>query len=279
MKIDAHQHFWHYVPEDFGWIDDQMRALQRDFLPGDLKGEIQAAGVDGVVTVQARQCVEETDWLLDLAQDNDFIRGVVGWVPLVSSEVEAVLERVAGAPQLVGARHVLHDEPDEDYMLRADFNDGVGLLQEYGLAYDVLIFERHLPQAVAFVDRHPEQVFVLDHIAKPRIAEGALEPWKTRVEELAEREHCYCKLSGLVTEADWNAWTPADLRPYWDTVLEAFGPERLMFGSDWPVCRLACDYSRWLRTIERLIAPLSDAERNRLLGGTAEEAYQLTARA
>jgi len=275
MKIDAHQHFWHYTPEAFGWIDDRMQAIGRDFLPEDLLPQIRAAGLDGVVSVQARQTVEETRWLLELAHTHAFIKGVVGWVPLVSPDVGGVLERFAGDDLLAGVRHVLQDEPDDDYMLRADFNQGIDLLQRYDLAYDVLIFERHLPQTIAFVDRHPDQRFVIDHVAKPRIQDGVMAPWNSHLKRLAERPNCYCKVSGMVTEADWCTWTEADLRPYWETVLEAFGPSRLLFGSDWPVCRLACDYARWYQTVAQFIAPLSDAEQARILGGTAADIYRL----
>jgi L-fuconolactonase len=278
MKIDAHQHFWHYAPDDYDWISDQMQILHRDFLPNDLLPTIRAADIGGVVTVQARQTVEETKWLLELASAHDFIQGVVGWVPLASQGTESVLDRFSSDDHLTGVRHVLHDESENDYMLRADFNRGIDLLQKYDLAYDILIFARHLPQTITFVDRHPNQVFVLNHIAKPRIAAKKVETWKTHLTQLAKREHCYCKISGMVTEADWDTWTLADLRPYWRVVLDAFGPERLMFGSDWPVCRLACDYSRWRRVVERFIAPLSGAEKDRILGGTATEVYQLETR-
>lgn len=275
MRIDAHHHLWRYVPEEFEWIGDREGAIRRDFLLDDLRPALRAAGVDGTVAVQARQRVEETDWLLGLAHEHDVIRGVVGWVPLASPSVGEVLERVADDPALVGVRHVLHDEVDDRYMLRPDFDAGVARLRDYGLVYDLLVFERHLPQTIEFVDRHPDQPFVLDHAAKPRIAAGELEPWRTHLAALAEREHCVCKVSGLVTEADRERWTPDDLRPYWDTVLDAFGAERLLFGSDWPVCRLASSYARWVQTVEGLAASLSDAENARLFGGTAAEVYGL----
>ncbi len=274
-KIDAHHHFWRYNEREYGWMADGMERIQRDFLPPDLEREMAAAGVDGCVTVQARQKLEETEWLLGLAEANDFIRGVVGWVPLVSTSVQADLERLANNCYLKAVRHVLHDEPDDDYMLRDDFNRGVGLLKRFDLAYDILVFERHLPQVVKFVDRHPEQVFVVDHIAKPRIKDGVMSPWRQNISELARRRNVYCKASGMVTEADWAGWTEEGLRPYFDAVLEAFGPERLMFGSDWPVCTVACEYGRWHRIVSEFASALSVPEEERILGGTAAEAYKL----
>ena len=232
-------------------------------------------GIDGVVAVQARQSLVETDWLLGLATANPFIKGVVGWVPLVSSALERELERLSTDDRLKGVRHVLQDEPDDDYILREDFNRGINALESFDLIYDILIFERHLPQTIRFVDSHPRQIFILDHIAKPRIGEGLLSPWKTNIEELSKREHLYCKISGMVTEADWENWSEQDLRVYLEVVLEAFGPERLMFGSDWPVSSLACEYGAWFDLISRFIAPLSESEQDRILGGTAVEVYRL----
>jgi len=273
--IDAHHHFWRYNTQDFGWIDDAMRVIRRDFLPIDLEKEIRAAGVDGVVSVQARQSLEETHWLLELAGQNPFIRGVVGWAPLIAPDADKIVGELAANPKLRSLRHVLQGEPDERYMLRADFNRGLAALQLHNLAYDILIFERHLPQSIELVDRHPEQVFVLDHIAKPRIKENLLEPWRKNIFELAKRENVYCKISGLVTEADYVQWTEAQLLPYVDTMLEAFGPQRLMLGSDWPVSLVACDYSRWVNLVRSWIKKLSAAEQKRILGDTAIEAYRL----
>jgi L-fuconolactonase len=275
MRIDAHHHFWTYDPVQYGWISDEMRALRRDFLPPDLRAEIAAAGVDGVVTVQARQSLAETRWLLELAGAHDFVRGVVGWVPLVSPKVRDELAAFAGHPKLKAVRHVLQGEPDPDYMLRPDFNAGISALREFGLTYDILIYERHLPQTLEFVDRHPEQVFVVDHIAKPRIRENVLSPWREHIRELARRAHVYCKLSGLVTEADFGAWTPEQLGPYMETVLEAFGPGRTMFGSDWPVCLAACSYTRWHEVVSAFLSRLSAAEQASVWGGAAAQAYRL----
>jgi L-fuconolactonase len=273
--IDSHHHFWRYDPAEYGWIADSMSALRRDFLPDELLREVGGAGVDGVVSVQARQTLEETRWLLELASQHEFIRGVVGWAPLIQPDVAAHLEHLAAAAKLKAIRHVVQDEPDDDFILREDFNRGVAELRRFGLRYDILIFERHLPQAIRFVDRHPDQVFILDHLAKPRIRDGAMSPWRENIEELARRENVYCKLSGLVTEADWVRWSPGQLQPYVDVAMEAFGPGRLMFGSDWPVCLLAAGYRDWVEIVTQMTSVLSPAEQRRVLGETAVEAYNL----
>ena len=275
MKIDAHHHFWRYTPDQYAWISTDMAALRRDFLPDDLRQPMHASGIQGVVTVEARQTVEETRWLLKLAQEHEFIKGVVGWLPLAADNIQAELERWCKHSKLKALRHVLHDEPDEAYMLSAEFNRGIQLLQKFNLVYDLLIFEKHLPQTIRFVDQHPNQIFVLDHIAKPRIKDRVIEPWKRLIAELAKRPNVFCKLSGVVTEADHHCWSPADIQPYLETVLNAFGPSRLMFGSDWPVCLLAVSYAQWVRTIRDFIAPLSLAEQEQIMGNTAAKAYRL----
>lgn len=273
-RIDSHHHLWKYSSTDYPWISPGMESIRQDFLVPELTQVIQAAKIDGVVTVQARQSLSETDWLLDLAARHDVMRGVVGWLPLADPAIGSYLEKYCH-PKLKAVRHVLQDEPDDFYMLREDFNRGVAQLENVGLRYDILIFDRHLPQTIEFVDRHPTQIFILDHIAKPKIKSRVLSPWRERMRELARRENVYCKLSGLVTEADWNNWTENDLRPFINTVLECFGPTRLMFGSDWPVSLLACAYVKWLEVVERSTASLSVWERDRLFGGTAKEAYRL----
>ena len=273
--VDAHHHFWRFNRREYDWIDDTMSRIQRDFLPRDLRKEIDAAGIDGVVTVQARQTTEETEWLLQLADEHPFIRGVVGWVPLVHDDVAETLAPYAEHPKLKAVRHVVQGEPDDDFILRSDFNRGIDALEPLDLVYDILIFERHLPQTIEFVDRHPTQRFVLDHIAKPRIAEEILEPWKRNLTELARRENVTCKLSGLVTEADPGNWTPAQLTPYMEVVLEAFGPDRVMFGSDWPVCLLGCGYEQWCALVRDTVAELSETERDAIFGKTAIDTYRL----
>lgn len=274
MRIDAHHHFWKYDPVEYDWIDDTMHAIRRDFLPDDLRATMAEAGVGGAISVQARQTVEETRWLLELAERHDEIRGVVGWVPLVSPRVAEALDGLAPNAKLRGVRHVLQAEPD-DYFPRDDFNRGIRALKPYGLAYDILVIERQLPLAIELVDRHPQQVFVLDHIAKPRIGDDILSPWRENIRELAKRENVFCKISGMVTEADYLHWTVEQLRPYVHVVLEAFGPQRLLAGSDWPVCLVACGYRRWWEILESFFAELSPDEQREILGGTAVRAYQL----
>jgi L-fuconolactonase len=278
MRIDAHHHLWKYDPVEFDWITPEMAAIRRDFLPKDLEPLMHFFGIDGTVAVQARQSIEETAWLLDLAKKNRILSGVVGWAPLTEGAgVRKHLERFAGNRKLRGVRHVVQGEPDPRYILRSDFNQGVDALLEFNLRYDILIYERHLPAAIEFVDRHPKQVFILDHIAKPRIKERVISPWDRNLRELAKRQNVYCKLSGMITEADPKRWTPEGLQPYMDVVLEAFGPRRIMYGSDWPVMLVAGDYARWFRTVQNAIAKLSKAEQDRILGGTAVEAYGFTA--
>ena len=276
VLIDAHHHLWKYNEQDYGWMSDEaFRSLRRDFLTGDLMEATRNSDVRGTIAVQARQSLFETEWLLETAAHNSLVQGVVGWVPLRSPEVGSILEQFAHDPKLKGVRHVVQDEPDELFILRDDFNRGVALLKDFGFIYDILIFERHLAQATEFVDRHPQQVFVLDHVAKPRIRESLISPWEERLRELAKRENVYCKVSGMVTEADWSAWSAQQLRPYFDVVLSAFGPSRLMFGSDWPVLTLAGNYDTWVRTFQSFIAELSADEQMRISSGTALEVYRI----
>ena len=252
-----------------------MEEIRRDFLIPELQAAMIEGGITGVITVQARQSLAETEWLLQLAESHDFMLGIVGWAPLIDQNIGNYLEMYAPRKKLIAVRHVLHDEADDFYMLREDFNRGIALLKDFDLRYDILIFERHLPQTIEFVDGHPNQIFVVDHIAKPRIKTGELSPWKELLAELAKRENVYCKLSGLVTEADWHAWTAPQLRPYIDTVLECFGPKRVMFGSDWPVQLVASDYPRWIQVVSEAVETLSDSEKAQIFAGTARAAYGL----
>jgi len=274
MRIDAHQHFWHYDPTHHVWMTEAMAALRRDYLPDELSPLLRATGFDGTIAVQARQLLQETEWLLALAERHPWVQGVVGWVDLCSAELPAQLERLAPHPKLVGVRHVVHDEPDDRFMLRPDFRRGIGRLREFGLTYDLLLFPRHLEVAVTLVDEFPEQPFVLDHLAKPAIRDGLLSPWKEDLERLAERPNVFCKLSGMVTEARWNEWKPGDFRPYLDVVVEEFGPERLMIGSDWPVCTLAADYRSALGLVLDYVAALSADARAGILGGNCARFYR-----
>jgi len=274
MRVDAHHHLWRYTPEEYGWIDDTMQVLRRDFLPEELEREAVAAGVQATVAVQARQTVAETAWLLQLAAQSELIRGVVGWLPIAADDFPSALERFDAGPLLKGLRHVVQGEP-AGFLDGAEFNRGIAALRNTGLVYDVLIFARQLAETTRFVDRHPQQVFVLDHIAKPEIAAGEISQWSKDIRELARRENVVCKLSGMVTEADWSQWSPASLKPYFDTVLEAFGPARLMAGSDWPVLTVACTYPQWWQTIAEWMTPLSAAEREAIESGTAIRTYNL----
>jgi L-fuconolactonase len=251
-----------------------MHVLRRDFLPENLTAEMLSAGVDGAVAVQARQTLDETRWLLDMAERSDAIRGVVGWAPIATAEFAKAMDECRGRPKLKGLRHIVQAEPD-DFLLREDFNRGISAMRGSGLAYDVLVYERQLTSASHFVDRHPEQMFVLDHIAKPRIREAVLEPWASRIRELAKRENLVCKVSGLVTEADWKTWTLQTLRPYLDVVVEAFGPRRLIAGSDWPVCLVACGYRQWFDLLREYFAGFSESERQAIFGLTAKQVYRL----
>jgi L-fuconolactonase len=273
-RIDSHHHLWRYDPVEYSWITEGMSAIRRDFTPEDLFQESGSNGIFGFIAVQARQSLDETWALLEAADKHPAIRAVVGWAALSGPDLERILPTVAGHPKLKGIRHIVQDEPDPDYILREDFNRGVSALKPFHLVYDILIYERHLPQAIEFVDRHPDQVFVLDHIAKPRIRDREISPWRERLREIARRPNVYCKLSGVVTEAG-PEWTEQDLRPYIDTAIEAFTPQRLMFGSDWPVCLLRCKYGRWVEVIENSISQLTASERDRIWAGTAREAYGL----
>jgi len=274
-KIDTHQHFWKFDAAEYGWIAPDQQVLRRDFLPADLEKEMAAAGIGGSVSIQARSSLEETRWLLELAGQHAFILGVAGWVSLIDPNVKAALEKFASNKKLRSIRHVLQDETDERYMLRDDFNRGIRELKHFGLAFDVLIFERHLPQTIQFVDKHPGQVFIVNHLAKPRVRYQALSPWRENMRELARRPNIYCKISGLATEADHAKWTEAQLEPYIDSVLSIFGSNRTMFGSDWPVSQLAIRYRRWVAIVEKGVSKLSQTEQKQFWAGTAREAYGL----
>lgn len=274
-RIDAHHHLWRYRAADYPWIGKNMGALKRDFLPADLAPELAGAGIRGTVVVQACQSLEETEWLLSVVKDSKFIKGVVGWAPIASPVFPECLEGLRAHEGLKGLRHVIQDEPDPHFMQREDFHRGISALADTGLVYDLLVFERQLPSALEFVDRHPRQIFVLDHIGKPRIKDELMEPWRRNIFEMARRENVYCKLSGMVTEAEWSCWSIENLRPYFDAILEAFGPSRLMAGSDWPVCLLASGYGACFETLDKLTASLSESERELIFGAVASDVYHL----
>ena len=275
MRIDAHQHFWRYSPRTHAWIDDSMAALRRDFLPSDLEPLLRDAGFGGCVAVQAQQDVAETEWLLALAAEHSFIRGVVGWVDLRAEDVRDQLARLSSSTKLKGVRHIVQSEPDDRFMLRPDFMRGIGALGEFGLAYDILIYARQLPAAAELAAAFPEQRFVVDHIAKPEIRERRTDAWARGIAALARHPNVWCKLSGMVTEADWGAWSPDDIAPYIDIVLEAFGPDRLMIGSDWPVCTLAGAYGHVMQVVIQRIARLSPREQAAILSENAAQFYRL----
>ena len=273
MNLDAHQHFWKYNPEEYGWIDDEMSILKKDFLPQDLLPSLQKSDMNGTIAVEARQTLEETRWLLALSDAFDFIRGVVGWVDLRSDDLVNQLQVFTRHPRFCGVRHVIQDEPDDRFMLKEDFLRGIRHLKKYNLVYDVLIFEKHLPYTIELVRQFPDQRFVVDHIAKPLIKDHILQPWEKNIRKLAEFPNVFCKVSGMVTEADWHQWKPADLKSYLDVVFETFAAERIMIGSDWPVCLLCGEYSEVIGVVREYIQSLSQNEIKRVMGDTAMEVY------
>jgi L-fuconolactonase len=274
-KIDTHQHFWKYNDRDYVWMTAGMGKLRRDHLPTDLSSLMGRAGITATVAVQARQSLTESTWLLQLADEFPFIRAVVGWVDLCGDHLVEQLEQFARHPKFRGVRHVVHDEADDNFMLRESFLNGLRQLKRFGLTYDLLLFPRHLPVACEMVKRFPDQPFVLDHIAKPPVRAREMEPWARDLKRLAEFANVSCKISGLVTEADWNSWKTRDFEPYLDVVLSAFGPRRLMIGSDWPVCTLAADYASVIKLETDYIARLSDEEQNAILRKNPIEFYSI----
>lgn len=275
LQIDSHQHFWKYNAEEFGWITEKMGALKRNFLPENLQTELARYGFNGSIAVQARQTLEETRWLLELASAHSFIQGVVGWVDLRSADVENQLKVFSENEKFVGVRHIVQDEPDENFMLQKDFLRGIKILQGFNLTYDILIYPKQIRSAVRLAAQFPDMHFVLDHIAKPKIKEQILSPWKEDMKELSQCPNVYCKLSGLVTEAHWSRWKYDDVVPYLDVVFEKFQPERLMFGSDWPVCLLAGNYESVRGIVLKYIENFSRDEQEMILGENAVKAYRL----
>jgi L-fuconolactonase len=275
ITIDTHQHFWKYNEREYVWMSAKMDSLRRDHLPSQLLPLMKAAGISGTVAVQARQTLEESAWLLQLADEHSFVRGVVGWVDLASEYVIQQLERFAEHPKFRGVRHVVHDEPDDQFMLRKSFLAGLSHLERFSLTYDLLLFPRHLPVACEVVNRFPNQRFVLDHIAKPSVQTRALEPWTRDIKRLAAFPNVFCKISGLVTEAQWDSWTKNDFEPYIDIVLNSFGVERLMLGSDWPVCTLAADYKSVIDLETGYLSRLSSDEQHAILEENPHEFYSI----
>lgn len=275
MRLDTHQHFWRFDPAKYPWISDAMGVLRRNYLPADLEPLLKATGFDATIAVQAQQAVDETEWLLQLADHHPFIKGVVGWVDLQSSRVGDALARLARNPKLVGVRHIVHDEPDDEFVLRPGFRAGISRLREFGLTYDLLLFPKHLPYAVRLVEEFPGQPFVLDHIAKPFIRDGTFSPWQEDVARLAACPNVFCKLSGMVTEARWGQWRAEQIHRYIDVVVEAFGTDRLMIGSDWPVCTLSGDYASTMAVVVNYVERLSAGARAGILGDNGARFYGL----
>jgi len=275
MKIDSHQHFWRYDPVRDSWINDQMSVLKRDFLPQDLDPELKAGGIDGCVAVQADQSEKETLFLLDLAEKNKSIRGVVGWIDLCADNLAKRLEYFADYDQLCGFRHIVQAEADDRFMLREPFLRGIEYIGEFGFTYDILIYTHQFPAAIELVSKFPDQPFVLDHLGKPPIKAKQLEPWTQHIKTLASNRNVCCKVSGMVTEADWKNWKPDDFKAYLDVLFESFGVERLMFGSDWPVCLLAGSYRQVLDLVANYTKRLTAYEQEKIFGLNATRFYGL----
>jgi L-fuconolactonase len=273
--IDSHQHFWKYNSAEHTWMTDAMPGLKRDFMPDDLVPLLSQIGFDGCIAVQARQSLAETDWLLKLADDNDFIKGVIGWVDLRSPDIYKVLSGYSNRRKLVGVRHVVHDEADDHFMLQPAFQKGIAALKDFDLSYDLLLFPKHLPVALQLVEKFPEQSFILDHIAKPLISRGEFSPWREDLIELAKHPNVFCKLSGMVTEAVWGNWKEDDFLPYLDIVTEAFDTSRIMIGSDWPVCTLSGEYSATMKIVINYASTFSKEIRDGILGSNSIRIYKL----
>ncbi len=277
MKIDAHQHFWqHSLPFDYSWQDaEELTPIRRDYLPTDLEPLIRDAGVDRTVFVQTQHNVEENRWVLGLADEYDFIAGVVGWVDLASEQCEEQLLEFKSHPKFVGIRHITQDEPDDDFAVRPDVIRGMKVLEKHQVPFDLLFYVKHLKHATTLAQELPDLPMVIDHLAKPRIKDQATDDWIGNFKAAAKFPNVFCKLSGMVTEANWKNWTVNDLRPYIEAALEAFGPERCMFGSDWPVCELAGTYHQVHSALAEVVEPLSESEKDAIFCRTAVKFYGL----
>jgi L-fuconolactonase len=273
MRIDSHQHFWIYNRQRDSWITDDMQVIQRDFLPADLEPILQQNQMDGCVAVQADQSQSESSFLVKLAQKNSFIKGVVAWVDLMDDELPIVLKFCKYLEKIKGFRHVLQAEKS-GFMLQPKFLNGVALLHEYDYTYDILIKESQLEETLMFVQNLPDQKLVIDHIAKPSVGND-LTYWKKYLTAIAEHENIYCKLSGMVTEANWTNWKAEDFTPYLDTVFDVFGTKRVMYGSDWPVCLVAAQYAQQLKLVTDYIQSFSESEKEAIMGNNAIRFYNL----
>ena len=275
MIIDSHQHFWKYEPVKHSWIDEDMAVIRKDFLPNDLKAVYEENNVDGCVAVQADQTLAETDFLIDLASKNNFIQGVVGWADLRDANIDATLEQYHSQTKLKGWRHVVQGEADHNFLLRSNFVRGISYLEKYNYTYDILVFPHQLGATLEFVKLFPHQKFVIDHIAKPYIKDAYFEGWAVLMKEIAKHENVYCKLSGMITEADYKSWKPEQIRPYMEVILNAFGTKRVMFGSDWPVCLVAGNYQQVKLLVTNFISQLSTIEQSAIMGENATSFYKL----
>lgn len=274
-QIDCHQHFWNYDPKIHPWMNADMKIIQRDFLPRDLKPLLDKVGIHGCVAVQASQTEAENDFLLSLSHQNDFIKGIIGWADLQSKDISGRLEFYAGHPKIKGFRHIIQDEPDNDFMLRPSFLKGISKLYKFGFTYDFLIYPKHLPIAYTMAKSFPNQLFVIDHLAKPNIKEQEIGNWSRDLKKIASLENVHCKISGMVTEADWYNWKPENFTPYIETALEAFGTGRLLYGSDWPVCTLSSSYQNTYEIAKGFFSKLSENEQEQFFGGNATSFYNL----
>jgi len=275
LRIDSHQHFWKYDPVKYDWIDDSMSVIQKDFIPEDLAPILKANGFDGCITVQSHQSEQENEFQLANADNHNFIKGVVGWVDVQSPNIEERLDYYQQFKKLKGFRHVLQGESQRDFMLRPDFLKGISLLKKYGYAYDILILPDQLKYTAEFVTQFPDQRFVIDHIAKPNIKQKELNGWQKDIEAVSKFENVYCKVSGMVTEADWENWQPADFNNYLEVITNNFGINRLMYGSDWPVCKVAADYGQVVDIVKDYFAAFSQTEQQAFFGGNAIEFYKI----
>lgn len=276
MIIDAHQHFWQLGAFDYSWLESsEIAPIRRDFMPADLQPQMRGVGVDKCIFVQTQHCVAETEWALELADQSKFIAGVVGWVDLASQQCEAQLSRLKQHPKFVGVRHITQDEPDDDFIVRPDVIRGLRTLEQHQVPFDLLFYVKHLHHAATLAEQLPNLPMVIDHLAKPHIRDGRMDDWLPEFQSAARYPNIFCKLSGMITEADWQSWTARDLQPYVEAALEAFGPERLMFGSDWPVCELAGSYSGVLAALDQTLGSISEGDRQMIFGETAKQFYRL----
>lgn len=275
MIIDSHQHFWKYNTQRHDWINDDMKVIQRDFLPSDLETILKQNNVEGCISVQADQSENETEFLLDLAENNNLIKGVVGWIDLQAPNVDERLEHFYEFKKLKGFRHIVQSESDTEFMLRPKFKNGITALATYHFTYDILIYHYQLEQAIQFVKLFPEQKFVIDHIAKPDIKSGEYNEWQTNIKKIALHQNVYCKVSGMVTEANWKNWKDGDFKIYLDTIVKAFGTNRIMYGSDFPVCLLAASYEQQLNIVKDYFSTFSNLEKKKIMGENAVKFYKL----